>query len=94
MDFAVVNFIGVGMVPALIDPVLQYYSSNIKSFAYSSQEFSLIFPNNTHTVRASAIIDRSQTKRALMVGVSPSPLLDSTIKTDFFNSTTELGVTT
>jgi hypothetical protein len=71
------------MTPYVTDPVFQQYAYNIKSFAYSTVDFTtadLGFNNTKHKITTSPIYDREDYKYTMLLyGVSPSYLLDSSI---------------
>lgn len=59
------------LIPELTDPVLAYYSTIIKDFAYVTHSTDYFGPN-VHEVQTSAVLNRQIAKYALVLGVSPN----------------------
>ena len=54
-----------------------------------------VYAKTKHAISISPVYDpESPKEKMLMIGVSPSPLLDGLISLEYYNKTVDLGVTT
>jgi len=86
---------GTGWTASQIDPTIRKFSEMIDEFAYVSSDLNDLKQNGVYSTPTISLVQSPTIKyKDYYKGVSPSPLLDTSISIKYHNKTTQLGYTT